>query len=163
MHPGAFEYVGRFATNDAISIIDVGSRDINGTCRPLFPNATYTGIDPIDGPCVDIVCNALDYTPAALVDCVVCCEVFEHCQEWQTLLEVAYRWLIPAGRIIVTCAGIGRSVHSAIDGGDTLHFGEWYQNISERRMKEALMFAGFQAIEVSGNEYWKDTYATAIK
>jgi hypothetical protein len=163
MHPGAFEYVGRFATNDAISVIEIGSRDINGTIRSHFPAASWIGLDRIAGPGVDVVGNALDYIPPHLVSHVICCEVFEHFGEWQYLLDVAYRWLIPSGRIIVTCAGIGRSVHSAIDGGDTLHFGEWYQNISERRMTEGLMFSGFRDIDVSGNEYWKDTYATAIK
>ena len=162
MHPGAFEFVGKFATRDALSVIEIGSRDINGTIRAHFPAATWIGLDLHPGPSVDIVTDALDYTPEALVDLVICCEVFEHCGYWGEVLQHVASWLKPGGRIIITCAGPGREPHSAIDGGE-LHPDEHYGNISQDELAEELHYAGFRGIEVSGNEHWKDTYATAVK
>lgn len=162
MHPGAFEFVGRYATTAELSVIEIGSRDINGSVKPHFPNAIWTGLDLYPGPGVDFAIDALDYEPADRVDLVVCCEVMEHSAQWTELIDQAWEWLLPKGRIIITCAGPGRDPHSAIDGGQ-LHPDEYYANISQQEMREALEFATFQNIEVSGNEYWKDTYAIAWK
>ena len=162
MHPGAFEFVGRYATTDAISVIEVGSRDLNGSIRCHFPAATWTGLDLHSGPSVDIVLDALDYTPADAVDLVIIAEVFEHCPYWGEVLHHVANWLKPGGRIIITAAGPGRDPHSGIDGGE-LRAGEHYANVTARDLSDELQFAGFQQIEVSGNEYWKDTYAIATK
>lgn len=162
MHPGAFEFVGRYATTDAISVIEVGSRDLNGSIRCHFPAATWTGLDLHSGPSVDLVMNALDYTPADLVDMVIIAEVFEHCQYWNEVLHHVAHWLKPGGKIIVTAAGPGRDPHSGIDGGE-LKAGEHYSNVTQDALAEELHYAGFEQIEVSGNEYWKDTYAIATR
>ena len=162
MHPGAFEYLARFATLDAVSVIEIGSRDINGTIRPHFPAAQWTGLDLYSGPSVEWVGNALDYYAPKAVDIVVCCEVFEHSNQWPFLLHWSNHWLKPGGRIIITCAGPGRDPHSASDGGE-LHPDEHYANITQDELAEELHYAGFVGIEASGNEHWKDTYATALK
>lgn len=162
MHPGAFEFVSRHATHEAISVIEIGSRDINGSIRCHFPAALWTGLDLYPGPSVDVVTNALDYTPEALADMVVCCEVFEHTSQWPAILTHVATWLKPGGRIITTCAGPGRDPHSAIDGGE-LHPDEHYANITQDQIAEELHYAGLVQIETSGNEYWRDTYATALK
>lgn len=162
MHPGAFEFVGRFATNDAISVVEIGSRDINGSVRCHFPAATWTGLDLYSGPSVDVISDALDYTPADLVDTIIIAEVFEHCSYWGEILNHVISWLKPGGRIIITCGGIGRDPHSAIDGGE-LRPDEYYANISADSLAEELHYAGFVGIEASVNEHWKDTYAIAQK
>lgn len=162
MHPGANEFISRHATTDAVSVIDVGSRDINGTCRPLFPNADYFGIDLVDGPSVDWSGNALDYEPDGPADIVIIAEVFEHCPYWGEILHHVSTWLKPGGKIIITCGGPGRDPHSATDGGE-LHPDEHYRNITQDELAEELHYAGFLEIETSGNGYWKDTYATAMK
>ena len=163
MHTTAFDYVARFGTIEPISVIEIGSKNLNGTARDHFPAASWIGIDQLPGPCVDIVCNALDFTPDMQCDLVICCEVFEHTPDWRRIIERSAEWLVPGGRMIITCAGIGREIHSAIDGGFVLHFGEWYGNISERQLSEAMQFAGLTAIEVSGNADAGDTYGTALK
>jgi SAM-dependent methyltransferase len=162
VHPGAFEFVGRFATLDAVSVIEIGSRDINGSARAYFPNAKWTGLDLYEGPAVDWVGDAIEYSPAEHVDLVIACEVFEHSNQWPFLIHRAHHWLKPGGRIIITCAGPGRAAHSAIDGGE-LHPDEHYANVTKDELAEELHYAGFVAIEVSGNEHWKDTYGTAMK
>jgi len=160
MHPGAYEFISRFATNDLLSVIEIGSRDINGTVRPLFPAASWTGLDLYPGPAVDVVTDALDYVPGKLVDLVVCCEVFEHAKNWRQILQRASCWLGDGGRILITCAGPGRDPHSAIDGGQ-LRPGEHYENISVDSLGEELHYAGFVEISMDWNNHWQDTYAVA--
>tara|TARA_R110000822_G_scaffold309905_1_gene440612 strand:- start:722 stop:1225 length:504 start_codon:yes stop_codon:yes gene_type:complete len=162
MHPGAHEFISRHATDDAISVIEIGSRNINGTIRDLFPNAKWIGLDLFEGPEVDVVCDARDFVPESLVDLVVCCEVLEHCSGWRQLIQSASLWLKQKGVIIITAAGPGRDPHSAIDGGE-LHPDEHYANVTQDELAEELHYAGFVGIEVSGNEHWKDTYAVALK
>nr|DAK61502.1 MAG TPA: Methyltransferase domain [Caudoviricetes sp.] len=162
MHAGAFEFVGKYATTDALTVIEIGSRDINGSVRVHFPSAAWTGLDLHSGPAVDIVCDAIDYEPAQPVDLVVCCEVFEHCESWRDLIRKSFGWLKPSGRLIVTCAGDGREPHSAIDGGP-LRLEEHYANISTDELAAAMQLAGFERIETASNEHWKDTYAIAVK
>lgn len=161
MHPGSFEFVSRFATGDALTVVEIGSRDINGTVRPLFPAAVWIGLDLYAGPSVDVVCDALDYNPENPVDIVLIAEVFEHCRYWGEVLHHVAGWIKPGGRILITCAGPGRDPHSHHDGGE-LRDGEHYENVTQDQLAEELSHAGFRDIEVSGNEYWRDTYATAI-
>lgn len=162
MHPGAFEFVGRYATSEAISVIEIGSRDINGSVRSHFTGAKWIGLDLYPGPGVDLVADALDHAVFEMVDLIICCEVFEHCSYWGEILNHVSAWLKPSGRIIITCAGLGRDPHSAIDGGE-LQPDEHYSNITQDQLAEELHYAGFVGINVSGNEHWKDTYAIAMK
>ena len=162
MHAGAFEFVGRFSTCESISVIEIGSRDINGTVRVHFPEADWIGLDLHPGPFVDVVVDAMVYTPQKLVDLVVCCEVFEHASHWREMLKHAATWLKPRGKIIITCAGEGRAPHSAIDGGP-LRAGEHYANIDQVEMGSALSDSGFAEVATHRNEHWKDTYAVAVK
>lgn len=160
MHAGPFEFVGRYATAEPIAVIEVGSRDINGSVRSHFPNASWFGIDLWPGTHVDLVADALQYNPDPMFDLVVICEVMEHCPRWQEMIHHVANWLRPGRRIIITCAGPGRDPHSAIDGGP-LHPDEHYANVTQDDLAEELHYAGFVAIEVSGNDHWKDTYAIA--
>ena len=48
MHVEAFAFVAQFSTTDPITVIEIGSRIINGTVRGLFPNAHWTGLDLTD-------------------------------------------------------------------------------------------------------------------
>lgn len=158
MHPGAFEFVGRFSTRESISVVEIGSRNINGTVRVHFPAASWIGLDLHKGPDVDVVVDALEYTPPSLCDLVICCEVFEHTPDWAQIVRHSAGWLKQNGKMIVTCAGTGRKPHSAIDGGK-VRSGEHYANITERELFDALQLAGLTQIEVSRSNHWKDTYA----
>lgn len=40
---------------DNVSVLEIGSLNINGTVREFFTNCNFTGIDIGPGPCVDIV------------------------------------------------------------------------------------------------------------
>lgn len=161
MHEAAYKYVSRFASSDPLQIIEIGSRDINGSIRPLFPLAQWIGLDLHAGPSVDVVCDALDYVPPRFVDAVVCCEVLEHAPYWDQLLIVAGSWLKAGGRLMMTCAGTGRQEHSAIDGGELREL-EYYKNLTKTEVESCLLRIGlFTGIQVEENG--EDTYATAVR
>jgi hypothetical protein len=145
MHSEAFAFVKQFSTNNPISVIDIGSRDINGTCRPHFPNARYFGLDLYAGPSVDWVGTALDYKPPECVDCILCCEVFEHTNEWRDIIARSAAWLTHGGSMIITCAGYGRLPHSHHDGCQ-LRPNEYYCNVSPEEIREAMSESGLRVI-----------------
>jgi SAM-dependent methyltransferase len=88
MHDNSYrlvrEAVGKYLNPEVeLKVLDVGSRDVNGTYRPIFdkPKWKYTGIDMEAGPNVDIVVDA-DFqwhnVENESFDVVVCGQVFEH-------------------------------------------------------------------------------------
>lgn len=138
-------------------VVEFGSLDINGTVRSLF-TADYVGVDLQEGPGVDVVADATTWEPDRPVDCVVCCEVFEHTPGWPLLIESAHRALHPGGTLIVTAAGPGRGPHSAVDGNE-VRPGEHYANIEPDALADALADAGF--VDVSVEQLGLDVRATA--
>lgn len=156
-------WVAQFATEEPLSILALGDRDINGTVRPLFPAATYTGLDIRAGPGVDIVADAAMWDPGEQRwDLVLATELFEHAPEWLAICRTAFRSLEPGGRFIVTTAAPGRPPHSGVDGGP-LKFGEYYANIEPTDLRQALEEVGFTEIEVDVQPSPSDVRAVATK
>ena len=54
MHEAVTDWVGRWAA-PADRVLELGSRNINGSVRYLFAAAEYVGVDPVEGADVDIV------------------------------------------------------------------------------------------------------------
>lgn len=160
MHTEAFAFIKQFATSDPVEVIEIGSRNINGTVRKLFPNATWTGLDLYAGRDVDWVGNALEYDPKGLVDVVICCEVFEHTQQWRELVSKSASWLRQSGELLITCAGNGRTPHSHVNGGK-LRRGEHYANLTDTLLRDSLVGAGLRAIVC--HQLGEDVQAAAIK
>lgn len=160
MHHEAMQYVSNFATSEPVVVIELGSRDINGSPRGLFPNATYVGVDVEDGAGVDVVADGCEYVPKRKADVVVCCEVLEHLKQWRRLLNNAGRCCRKGGRVVVTAAGPGRTPHSAVDGGQ-VRPDEWYENIEPKALGAALKRAGFVDVEVAVRG--ADVQATGVK
>jgi len=159
MHNEAFAFVKQFATKEPITVIEIGSRNINGSARMLFPKARWTGLDLYSGPDVDWVGNALDYHPYDAVDIVLCLEVLEHSEEWYELTANAAAWLKPLGKLIITCAGPGRSEHSHHDGCQ-LRPGEYYGNVAAAELRAAIEDSGLHVIICQS--LGTDTQAMAI-
>jgi SAM-dependent methyltransferase len=154
------EYVKRFVPRVPVSVLEIGSRDINGTVRQLFPQDDYTGCDIVSGPCVDVVCDAASCDFGRAFDIVVSTEVLEHTASWQQIVENAIKHLAPNGRLILTCAGPGRPVHSA-EGRGTLKDDEWYCNITPACLYDVLCECG---IDVDSLElFHTDTRASGVK
>lgn len=148
MHAAAHDYVARFRTDDDVRVVEIGSRDINGTVRDLFPDADYIGVDVQDGQGVDVVADAATWRPKRKADIVVCCEVFEHTDAWRDIIwNTADNIVSDGGLIVVTAAGPGRAPHSAVDGGP-LRDDEFYENIHPGDLALVLAEAGFDRVEV---------------
>lgn len=78
---------------ERISILDVGSYNVNGTYKPMFDPQyfAYTGIDMVEGDNVDIVVKPYDWSiiPTDSYDVVICGQVLEHAEFfWQTMSEM---------------------------------------------------------------------------
>lgn len=159
MHHEARQYVNRFGTAEPITVVEIGSLDINGTVRGCFPKAKWHGIDVVEGPAVDEVANGATWTPDEPVDLVVCCEVFEHTRDWRKIVANCANIVKPGGRVVFTAAGPTRLPHSAVDGG-LLRDGEFYANIDPDDLAAAMSDAGF--VDVQIDEHGPDVRATGV-
>lgn len=81
-------------SKDKVTVLDVGSFDVNGSYRPLFqaPKYHYTGLDMVAGPNVDVVLES-PYDWSALAsdsfDVVISGQAFEHIEFfWKTMEEM---------------------------------------------------------------------------
>jgi len=163
MHIEAFGWVAQHATDEATAVLDLGGRDVNGTSRDLFPNATvYTVLDIAEGANVDIVADAATWTPDQQYDVVVSTECFEHTASWPEICRTAYEACRPGGRFIATMAGPGRPEHSAFDGGP-LRAGEYYGNVDPELLREVLQACGFTDIIIDQRTSPADVRAVATR
>lgn len=145
------------------SVVEFGSRDINGSMRDRFPpTPSYIGIDIVKGKGVDVVANAMNYVPAHPPDTVVCCEVLEHSRDPYRIIKNAFDILLPDGVFIITAAAPARVPHSGKDGLE-LAPGEYYANIDPGELKGWLAQAGFHDVRMEMNESHTDVYAVAFK
>lgn len=162
MHPEAFAWMTAQATKHGPfrSVIDLGGRNINGSPRLLFPGAGYTAIDLVAGPGVDIVADARLWAPDEPVDCVVCCEVLEHDPAPYELVEAAWKWLAPGGRLLLTAASTGRAPHSAVDGGP-VRWGEYYGNLDPEQLKGWM--GDWADVHIEDHIPRGDVYATGVR
>lgn len=162
MHNEAFDWVRRHAVSD-VDVLDIGGRNINGSTRDLFPGSTWTALDIRPGQGVDIVADASTWTPNRAYDVVVCTEVFEHTPSWPRICMTAFKACRPGGVFVATMAGPGRPEHSAIDGGWTLHPGEYYGNVDPIELRGALADAGFVDVVVDVQQSPCDVRCVAVK
>jgi hypothetical protein len=142
VHEQARAAVKRLRPERATKVYEVGSLDINGSIRALFPDAeAYHGVDLVPGPAVDAVGDGETHVPPFAPDCVVCCEVLEHALEPEAIVRQMAKVLAPGGTLVVTCAGPGRIPHSAVDGGN-LRRGEHYQAVGAEQLYVWMNRAG---------------------
>lgn len=155
MHKEAWdwlEHCWRMTTNKsrAGTILEVGSYNHNGTARVLFTPISdlYFGVDIISGPGVDGVfdiTNADDFAQVQAkynsFDMVICTETLEHTPA-EPLVNAMVGLLntnAPVSRMIITCAGPLRQVHS-YDGGP-LKPDEFYKGITAEDIHAIVMEA----------------------
>lgn len=88
-------------------VLDVGAQYC--PYYPLFQDKceSYTSLDVLDTPIVDIVCNAEEMQlDDCCFDLVLCTQVLEHVQNPQRVLDECYRVLKPGGLLIATAPSI---------------------------------------------------------
>lgn len=94
-------------------LLEVGSRDINGSPRSVFTDArNYIGVDIEAGPGVDAVMHGDDLGfPDHFFDTVVCMECLEHCvRPWMVVAEMR-RVLRSGGLLWVSAPTYGFELH----------------------------------------------------
>jgi len=164
MHADAYAFVALAAKEyqAAGPVYEIGSRNINGTVRGLFPRDGYLGVDIASGPDVDLVVNAASYLPPMPMGTAVCCEVLEHTLYAETIVTQAARALLVGGLLIITCAGEGRLPHSAHDGG-SLRPNEHYQNLTRETVSAWAEAAGVESLPNPYRAVWGDVYYVGPK
>ena len=120
MHQSSLRHVqdllSRYAT-DVGTVVDIGSMDVNGTYRRLFPAWRYIGIDMEAGPGVDIVVHKPYRYPisSCSADLVICGQSFEHMEFfWLTWLEMC-RIVRPGGLIFLLAPSRGPEHRYPVD------------------------------------------------
>lgn len=154
---------------------DVGSGDINGNNRHLFPSScSYTGNDVYSAKNVDIVCKTskIPFANESL-DVVVSTECFEHDPEYNMSFQKIVELLKPGGLFFFTCASTGRPEHGTrrttprdsygtignVDG-----FSDYYKNLTIFDVKEVLdIDSVFSFSRSYYNGVTKDLYFIGIK
>lgn len=150
MHDAVLDYVSAAveAHQLAGAVLDLGGRDVNGTPRHLFPDATrYVVVDQAEHPNVDVVADAADLTLDELFDVVVCTEVLEHAERAPDIVAAAFDHLVPGGCFVATMAGPTRAPHG-MNGTPEPLAGEWYRNVSQDDLQQWLSVAGFVRWEI---------------
>lgn len=131
MHGEVWTFVARAArdiTARRLRVVEIGSRDVNGSVRPIFAGHEYTGVDRASGPGVDVVGDGATFGEAGAYDLGLCCETLEHAANAADIVANLCRIVRPGGLLIVTCATDPRAPHSGVDGGP-LRDGEHYANV----------------------------------
>lgn len=145
-------------------VLEIGARNINGSARDVIAATcalcdglgmvhyaagelatcwhNYHGVDIVGGPGVDEVADGATVAPPFAVDTVICCEVFEHTDQWPRIVQNAFNILLLGGRLVVTMATDRRAPHSGVDGG-ALREDEYYANITREQLECTAKSIGF--------------------
>lgn len=128
-----------------VSILDVGSLDINGNNRYLFEDYQYTGIDLGPGKNVDIVCIGSEFKSPIPFDVVISTECFEHDKMYKETIKTCIKLTKKSGIFMFTCATNGRQEHgtSLMDWSASPHTTkvwkeDYYKNLTEADIREII-------------------------
>jgi len=100
------------------AVLEVGSRDVNGSVRPYIETLSpksYVGVDIEAGPRVDQVVDAarlIETFGAGSFDIVVTTEMLEHVRDWRTVMANLKGVLRPGGLLLITTRSIGFRYHA---------------------------------------------------
>lgn len=152
-----------------VSVLDVGSLNINGNNRYLFNKYNYIGIDIGPGNNVDVICKGHKYISNNQFDVVISTECFEHDEFYPLTIKNMYKLLKSGGLMLFTCATDGRAEHG------TRNKAPWaapfvscstnyYRNLTEQDIRQIMDFdANFSQYEFSKNIDHFDLYFWGIK
>lgn len=117
-----------------VSVLEVGSLNINGTVRDFYKSYKYIGIDLSEGEGVDLVMSgeSIDF-PDNSFDVAVSAECFEHNPYWIETFANMHR--VASQFVLFTCASDGRPEHGTTrttpdDSPFTLQW-DYYKNLNE--------------------------------
>lgn len=129
------------------SVLEVGSRYINGTVRTMFRRCDYLGLDLAPGPLVDAIWHVADFVHSgdSKRDTVISCEALEHDSRWKESLQAMLDLTKPGGLLVITCAGPGRPEHGTHKADPTSSPAtlDYYGNVDEDMFWSALRKTDF--------------------
>lgn len=146
MNRQVYEYVKsaveRFSPKGPV--LEVGSYNVNGSVRDLFPAEGYVGIDMRAGPGVDRVMNAnwLGFSDREF-QTVVCVEMLEHDSAFWLSFQEFYRVLEPRGLLILTTRNIGYPRHD---------YPSDYWRFTGDGLRAVMEWAGFEVLDIQEDE-----------
>jgi SAM-dependent methyltransferase len=131
------------------SVIEVGSRNVNGSLRSyvqsLLP-ASYLGVDIFPGEGVDEICNAdhlVERFGCESFDVLIATEMLEHVRDWHAVIENFKKVLRPNGTVLITTRSRGFPFHEAPHDF-------WRYELSD--MREIFSDFEIEALEADPNE-----------
>jgi hypothetical protein len=118
MHPSAYAWATSALSPGDVKgkhIAEAGATDVNGSVRghieAMHP-ASYTGTDISEGPSVDRVLDAADYSRLKTTpDVIISTEMLEHAEDWQAAMAGMIRALAPGGLLVITTRSEGFPYH----------------------------------------------------
>lgn len=101
-------------------VLEVGSRDENGTVRMLFEGGTYIGVDWREGPGVDVVSLAHEMQVPGPFDTVISSSLLEHDPFWEQSLAAMVAELAPTGSLLLSWGAARNHTHNEDHAPDGL-------------------------------------------
>ncbi len=98
-------------------VIEVGSRDVNGSMRPLIKSydpQDYIGVDIVGSPGVDVICSAVNLVSVfgeQSFDVVISTELLEHVRDWKLVIHNIKSICKTDGIILLTTRSYGFGYH----------------------------------------------------
>ena len=163
-------FKNKFFENKKISVLELGSYNVNGSIRTIFDNTNeYIGLDLIEGPGVDIVYDGKHISINQEFDLCISCECFEHnpnyFENFLKMIQLAKK----DGVVVFTCATIGRSEHGTTESDmasspGSMEKWNYYKNLKKndftKKVNLSKFFYKFLFFE---NYISKDLYFIGIK
>jgi SAM-dependent methyltransferase len=117
MTPGILEFIRDAATEFSVrpgNALEIGSLNVNGSVRDVFPGVQWLGIDRQPGPGVDRVMDGRHvpaFWPHPSFDLLVCCEALEHDPRPWEVWRLFPKLVRAGGWLIVSTPGFGFPYH----------------------------------------------------
>ncbi len=138
-------------------VLDVGSRNVNGSLRELVePHCReYIGTDILPGPGVDRICPAAALGRefgADQFDLIICTEVMEHVLDWRSSIAGIKEVLRPDGYLLFTVPSRGFGYHE-------YPFDFWRFEIDDLQN----IFSDFEVLRIQENIEYPGVFLLAKK
>lgn len=146
MHDSVFRWIrNKLASLEYQSVLELGSRSVNGTPRGALPendSIHYVGIDIEPGPGVDIVMSSWNLdknTFGGQFDLVISTEMLEHDYKFWLTFRSIKKVLKKGGHLLLTTRGFHFQYHNPPD----------YYRFSKEVLRELCDEHGLEVLELS--------------